>query len=270
MKKFLDYGENKIHYSRFGNGEKLLFAIPGFADDAVMFDVLKTSLEDQFTVIAINLPFHGETAWNMKTIFRKEDLKNIIQLFLRQENKNRFSLMGYSLGGKMVLSQLEFFSKQVESVFLFAPDGIVSSGFYNLAVYPKWGRGIFSFTVKYPRWFFLLLKILHEVRIVSEPLYVFTISQMNTFEKRQRIKNVWLVLREVKIEIKKVIKILNEEKIPLLLVYGKYDAVIKSKDGKNFAEKIKAITFVELDKGHRLVKEYLNKPVQLFIEENKL
>ena len=66
----------------------------------------------------------------------------------------------------------------------------------------------------------------------------------------------------MKVNRKKILQLLNEKKIPFLLVYGKYDSIIKPTDGRKFAVQVPCVTFVELEKGHRLVKEYLNEPVK--------
>ena len=114
---FLQCHSHRIHYLKFGSGEKLLFCFHGFGENANTFSVLKCSLEKKFTVISIDLPLHGLTEWNEK-YFDKNSLKEILIQLLNENNKEKCSLMGFSMGGKMVIGAMSQIPESVEEIFL--------------------------------------------------------------------------------------------------------------------------------------------------------
>ena len=255
---FLLYKNSKIHFKKSGEGKNLLFTFHGFGEDCNSFDVLNSSLGKKFQIISFDLPLHGKTEWNRQEIFFKKDLANIIQLVLEQENRNEFSLMGYSLGGKMCLSLLEFFPKQIKKIILIAPDGLKENLWYNVAVYPKWGRDLFKYFIKNPKFFFGFANFLRSIKLLPSSLHRFVFQQMETEQKRQLVFDVWTNIADFSIEKEKVKNILNENKIGLHLVFGKYDKVILPKFGEDFKKGLNNCHLLILEKGHRLMDEDLN------------
>jgi len=139
---FLTYQNHQIHYRVWGNGPHLLIAIPGYADRALSFAFLEKVMGADHTIIAIDLPGHDETDWR-RPDFAPQDFKNIIEGLLSTTGFDRFKLMGHSFGGRVVLKLLPYFPKQIDFVYLLAPDGLKSwdlkysfcspycSGFYS-------------------------------------------------------------------------------------------------------------------------------------------
>jgi len=78
---YIDHPKGKVHALRFGKGPGLLIALHGFGDRARMFAVLAEALSAEYTTIAIDLPFHGQTEWREKT-FTKADLLEIVSATL--------------------------------------------------------------------------------------------------------------------------------------------------------------------------------------------
>ena len=133
---------HQIHYLKFGHGKKLLFCFHGFGESADSFTVLKSSLEKIYTVIAIDLPLHGMTHWNEK-YFDKKNVAEIIEQLMKDFGTEKCSLMGFSMGGKIVLGAMHEMPGRVEEIYLIAPDGLKKNIWYNLSVYPSWGRKLF-------------------------------------------------------------------------------------------------------------------------------
>lgn len=258
MSDYLLYKNSKIYFQKFGERKELLFAFHGFGEDGSSFVPLNSSLGKKYKIIAIDLPLHGKTEWDRKEIFYKNDLAEIIKQFLQKENANEFSLLGYSLGGKMCLSMVEFFPEQIRKIILLAPDGLKENVWYNVAVYPKWGRDLFKYFIKNPKWFFGFANLLKSINLLPSSLHRFVFQQMETEEKRQLVFDVWTNIADFKVNKKTVKKLLNENNIELLLFFGKYDKVILSKFGEHFKKNLKNCEMTVLEKGHRLIDEDLN------------
>lgn len=265
MENYLNYKNSKIHFINFGKGKNLLFVFHGFGEDSSSFEILKHSLGGNYSVIAIDLPLHGKTEWDKKEVFYKNDLMEIIKQFLKIENANEFSLLGYSLGGKMCLAMVEFFPKQIQKIILLAPDGLKENIWYNVAVYPKWGRDLFKYFISNPKWFFRLADFLKILKLLPTSLHKFVYQQMETEEKRQLVFDVWTNIADFSINKKIVKKLLNENDIVLHLFFGKYDKVILPKFGEHFKNGLKNCKMMILEKGHRLIDEELNFALQKYL-----
>ena len=59
---FIPHPAGRVHILCFGTGPELLIALHGFGDRARMFAVLEPALADRYRVVAVDWPFHGQTA----------------------------------------------------------------------------------------------------------------------------------------------------------------------------------------------------------------
>ncbi len=266
--RFIDYEGSRIHYLVFGEGEKLLFCFHGFNETAELFSVLEPSLKKRYKVISIDLPLHGGTQWQAGRFFLKSDLKNILTLLLQQFGYSRFSLMGYSMGGKMVVTAVTQFPGKVEEVFLIAPDGLKKNVWYNLSVYPKFGRKLFYRMILHPEKYFLLIDVLTSLRLLPSSIQKFLRMQLETNEKRQKVYDVWITIKDFDTDRNEVRQVLNQFNIKLFLFYGQFDAVIKSESGYRFVKGVKQYKLKVLPKGHNLMKDYLNNAIEEALSES--
>lgn len=255
-----------VHAIRFGEGKNLLLCFHGFSEDASKFLVLEPALSSRYTTIAIDLPFHGTTQWLRDDLFTREDLKLLIEEILRVENAQKFSLMGYSLGGKLVMAAVQDFAPKIEEVILVAPDGITNNTWYNIAVYPKWGQKLFNRFVENPGFVFRTARVLRALHILHERLFKFLQTQMDAQEKRRKIYDVWLAVRSFQTNLHSAKALINEYHIRSFIFIGKYDPVITQKIGKKFAHGLSNCRYIILDKGHNLITESFNEPLKQALE----
>lgn len=120
---FLPYPAGQIHALRFGSGPELLIALHGFGDRAKMFAPLGAALSEQYTLVALDLPFHGLTEWTKMT-FGKEDLLNIVHQVAQNEGKDRFSMMAFSFGARLAQAMLPELAQHLNHLYLLSPDGV--------------------------------------------------------------------------------------------------------------------------------------------------
>ncbi|MEO6168288.1 MAG: alpha/beta fold hydrolase [Chitinophagales bacterium] len=262
MNFFIPVKSSSIHAIRFGSGEQLLLCFHGFGESAEKFRALHPALSELFTVVAIDLPFHGDTKWQQGDFFLQEDLEYLITSILHREHHLRFSLMGYSLGGKIVLATIPHFVSQIDAVILAAPDGVKVNAWYNIAVYPEWGRKLFNRFVTHPQIVFTIARGLKFTGLLSERFFKFLQVQTNTEEKRQKVYDVWITIKDFEVELEEVKSLLNEYKIKSYIFIGKYDMVITQKIGKQFARGLHQCQYIVLDKGHNLITESFNEPLK--------
>jgi pimeloyl-ACP methyl ester carboxylesterase len=186
--------------------------------------------------------------------------------FLEVHPMEKFSLCGFSLGGKFAIATLEAFPEHVNSMILIAPDGIKTSFWYSLATYPIVFRHLFKSMILHPNRFSALSKMLSSVRIMDRGLVRFADSQMDTEEKRRRVYYSWVVFRRLKFDLDKIAELINNNSIRLLLITGKYDKVIRSQSMSRLLKHVRVYRHEILETGHNgLINE-----AALFLQKNPL
>lgn len=246
----IDYRGNHLHYAKSGNGLPSLLLFHGFGQTHLAFQAWKDSLTEKYTLYFFDLFFHGQSKWNERKAVEKEDWKNIIQLFLEQEGISRFSVGGFSMGGKFALVTLELFPNQVQQFILLAPDGIKTSFWYSLATYPIAIRALFKSMILHPSRLHTITKTLRSLRLIDSGLLRFAESQMDTEEKRKRVYFSWVYFRHLQVSLPKIGASINDFRIDFTLIVGKHDKVIQAKNMDRLLRNVKHYRFEIIDAGH--------------------
>ncbi len=115
-----------------------------------------------FTMIAIDFPFHGKTVWKEGLIFTPEMLLEILTQIEASLpiKKEKISLLGFSMGGRAALSLMPVIAQQMEKMLLIAPDGLKLNFWYWLATQNKLGNQFFKYIMQHPGPMFNVLKLL--------------------------------------------------------------------------------------------------------------
>ena len=216
-----------LTYHKAGNGRQALLTFHGFGQDYRAFGPWVAAHAEKYTFYSFNLFFHAQSTWGQGEVpLEKHQWKTLIALFLQQHHLDRFSVAGFSLGGKFALATLEAFSQQIDRVFLIAPDGIRISPWYDLATYPFITRRFFKSLIDHPRRLTWLVNLIQGLSLADKKLLRFVQSQMNTQEKRTRVYYSWVVFRHLRFHLPALAQLFNEQGIALTMITGKYDQVV--------------------------------------------
>ena len=126
----LSYRNSTIGYCRFGSGPKTAVCFHGYGEEASVFAFLAQYAGNQYSFYAIDLPFHGKTEWDDGWDFTHKDLQQIVEIITREDNqksenkKQKITLIGFSLGGRAVLSLYQAMPERTDRIVLLAPDGL--------------------------------------------------------------------------------------------------------------------------------------------------
>lgn len=256
-----------IHFTRFGTGKTPLFAFHGFGRTGQDFDLFEPFLRNRFTVYAFDLFLHGESPFPEDRIedhpITEKELQEFFVAFTNEYGIDDFSIMGYSLGGKISLSLLELFPKKVKEIYLLAPDGIILNRWYNFASRSTIGKALYRHIINYPNPYFILLKTSKAIGFIREKMYKFLMMNMETKQKRQLVYDIWLTFSLIKPNIPKIQKLIIGNNIQCHLFFGKHDNIIKPKIGEKFAKGIpNNSTFHIIECGHVLIRERTGKIIQ--------
>ncbi len=260
QENFIHYHKHLLHYVKAGNGKHPLLVFHGFGQDHTLYLPLLKSLSKKYTLFIIDLFFHGKSEWNEgEKPLEKSTWNKIIEVLIHEQQITSFSILAYSLGGKFALTTLEGFSGQIKKIFLLAPDGIKTSFWYSLATYPDALRKFFrSMILRHDR-FQRIANKLNGLNIVDKGLIRFADFQMNSEAKRKRVYYSWVVFRHMTFNLKRIGGLINDNKIELIMIVGKYDKVIRPDNMRRLLKHVRHYRLEILESGHTgLVGESLH------------
>jgi len=245
-----------LHFTKAGNGEQTLIAFHGFGQTGEAFHALADALSDQYTIYLFDLFFHGNSEWKLdEHPIEKITWKALMDKFLGDHFITNFSVLGFSMGGKFALATLEAFPDQVKEIFLLAPDGIKTSMWYSLATYPVMFRKLFKSMITHPGRFTSIAHVAHRIGLIDKGILRFVESQMNTEEKRKRVYYSWVVFRHLKFDMASIAGIINNNKVRLVMIVGKFDKVITPQNMHALLRHVKSYTLEIPEIGHNGVIE---------------
>ena len=264
-RKTLPYRQSTISYLRFGTGERLLFAFHGFGDRAAMWLSVSEGFSTQFTVIAIDLPFHGHTEWH-EEVFRSRDFEAIVQELLKIEGKERFSVAGFSFGARIVQRLFFRFQHRIDRILLFAPDGFGTKWMFEITMIPRPLRRFTKWLLARPKWFMRILNFFYERKLINRFIYSFTSNHLGRTERRTRLFTYWLSMDDFVVKPERFKKQLIKSGIPTDIFFGKNDDIVPLSSGQWLTEDAPNIHLFVVDDGHKLVNEKLNEPLNKLFE----
>jgi len=256
----------KLYFTKTGTGDRSLIAFHGFGQSGHVFNELAVSLSDSYTVYLIDIFFHGNSEWEVgEQPLEKEFWNLLMKKFLDAQSITTFSLLGFSMGGKFVLSTLEEFPDRVNEIFLLAPDGVKTSMWYSLATYPLTLRNLFKSMIEKPQRFNAIATFVVRTGLIEKGIFRFVESQMNTPEKRKRVYFSWVVFRKLSFNMNTIAKLINQHNIRLVMILGKFDKIISAKNMHSLLRNVKNYQLEIPHTGHngvieasiKILKKYL-------------
>lgn len=200
------------------------------------------------------MPFHGNTSWTGALLLEPAVVMGIINRIAPPETK--IQLMGYSMGGRICLQLLEMYPQKISSVVLLAPDGLHKNPWQKLATQTWMGNKLFRFTMQYPGWMFLLMKLSTKLGLFNKSISRFAHHYLDDAGERQKLYQRWTCMRKFRPVIYRLKQTIATHHIPVHLLFGKYDRVIVSKHGFRLQEGLEQLISVEeLETGHHLLQE---------------
>jgi len=248
-KGIIRYEGQELHCLKAGNGSRLLLAFHGFHNNAAIFLPLADLLGDRYTLIALDLPGHGNTRWSLP-FFEKKDLMALVQGFRQDKHTDKISLIGYSLGGRVCLNIIEQQPDWIEEVFLLASDGLENNIWYSLATQNFWGKRIFRYMCRNPEAVLRKFEWLRKLKLVDESRYKFARTKLTDDGVRALLAYVWPVMSHLIPDRIKVKNCLNRYGIRLHLFSGKYDRIFPPDRSKRFINGLKNAHMHIIDTGH--------------------
>ncbi|MFN3917817.1 MAG: alpha/beta fold hydrolase [Flavobacteriales bacterium] len=264
----LTFNKFSLSYKRLGCGEKILIAFHGFDQNASIWRNFENSLGKKYTIYSFNHFFHGSGHYPADRIdhntMTKKELFELIEYFLEEKKIHRFSIAGYSLGGRISLTLIEYFANRLDEAWLFAPDGLTQNFWYKFASSTKTGRELYKQIMRNPNIFFSLVRGVKKVRFISQKTGDFVINQMATYEKRLLVYNTWMAYRHIMPNLREVARLIDSHAVDTHLFLGKYDFIFPPRMAKKIPAK-KNLKVHIVESGHNLFTASIEKVIKQII-----
>jgi pimeloyl-ACP methyl ester carboxylesterase len=246
-----------LHYRSFGSGPQHVLCFHGFSRSGSDFSFLGGALGRLCTFHAFDLHFHGSSLGDPKRAddpFTPQELADFFCAFADHLGQEKVHVLGYSLGGRMVLSLLETMPQRIRHAFLLAPDGLKMRPWYRGLAASALGRTLYKRFVDRPQSFHMLVHGLRRMKVVNDSMVGFVMRHTEARERRQLLHDVWLSYRLIEPDLRTVGANLVSHGIQAHLFFGRHDRVIPPELGRNlklFAPR--HVTETVLDAGHWLL-----------------
>lgn len=248
---YFTFKESTLCYHKLGRGHKTLLFFHGYGQHGKVFEENSRLLGEEYTCYLFDLFYHGESTWRYgEEVLSKDFWNELVHAFFREQQIDRFSLAGFSLGGRFAFATLEAVPQKVDSVFLLAPDGIKTNFWYNLATYPTAFRKLFKSMILHPNYFYSIANFIYKVGLVDRGLIRFAESQMRTVEMRSRVYHSWVVFRDLQFNMADVAQLIQKNKIEASLIVGRYDKVITISNMQKLLRHLPSCKVTILETGH--------------------
>lgn len=256
IQNFLPFNRSSICYYTFGHGKRLLFAFHGYSNDSHIFDVLQPALQNDYTLVAIDLPIHGGTRWR-DGLFTSHKLNKIISLIIEKEKlPEDYILMGFSLGGRIAMSLFQQFPQHVSSMVLLAPDGLYKGKWYRFIAQSFIGTRITAYFLKRPETAMRILDWSKKNHIINTHVYLYAQGLLNSRRERMLLYARWTFMRKMRPSLKKICKAINSYSVPVKLIFGKGDTITPEHNADYLlANAAPYVEFQEWEAGHLLLRE---------------
>lgn len=254
---YITHKNSSVHYRQFGNGDKLLFCFHGYGRDSNTFALLDKKLQHTYTIIAIDVPFHGLTDWKDALVFHPKYLVEIVtqiqQSFAKQ---GKFSVLGFSMGGRIALYLTQLIPQKVEKLILLAPDGL-SFSFWRWLASETWiGSKLLAYTIEHPAWVQWIVKKAQQWNVISRSLADFIRYYIHDREHRILLYRRWISMRKFQPSARRLKRLIRKHRIPVRMLFGAFDRVIPSAGGEKFLQGLEQhATLQTIQAGHNLMYE---------------
>lgn len=260
----IDTQRGRIHYQRWGKGERLLIAFHGFSNQGMLFEPLAKALEKEFCFVAIDLPFHGQTEWSGNS-YGKEDVKAWIQTILQREGCTTFEWMGFSLGARIILSLCREMGNALQGIHLIAPDGLATYRTTLTQIVPVPLRSwLHQAVAAHPTRWLSRARRLHQLGLLDTFSLKYFEQQFRSPSHVHRLFGTWISLVHFPVQAQLVRRWLIHKAIPITICLGHQDKFINVASVEKWANPIPQKKLGWFSQGHHLV----NAALAQFYKEN--
>ena len=95
--------------------------------------------------------------------------------------------------------------------------------------------------------------------------YQFVKIHIGNERRRKRLLGVWVSMADFMTYPWQFKQLIAKNKIPIDLFYGRYDTIIRAKEGKRLAKDLPNCHFYSIESGHNLINEKLDLKLKVLL-----
>lgn len=258
-----------LEYFVYGHGTKAVVAMHGFGQSGIAFKELADALGDEFRVISISLPYHAGSSTTVDH-YMTGDLVSIVSALADLEGAERFTLLGYSTGGRLAMCITPQLAARLNGLILLAPDGVIHHPLYYFATKTKLGRLLHKLFVSNQAVVYQLAMLAVKMGLVRKVQLKFLKLNSESNERRRLAFDTWGVFRRMEPDLSQVRSACKEYQVRTVLYYGRYDRIIPARQGLQFKKVVGGhVELHVLRKGHSLTRSDVLQVVAAGIKKSR-
>lgn len=221
----IEIAGNLIHGQQFGKGPKVLIAFHGFGQDHRFFQPLATLIQSEYTIWALDLPFHGHTNVQLDA-FQPLFIAEIIAAIYNRTGHVPLGVMGFSYGARILLGSLPYIKSYINQLIILSPEGIATNQRFWLDLIPISGRKLISKSLKQTDWLIQIGQFLNRNKLLGDFSVRFLKRYLASDQRRSQLFQSWIALGHFPVHKKQLINTLKEYKQHTLWILGEQDSII--------------------------------------------
>lgn len=236
-----------VFWRQWGAGKPLLLCLHGYADTGARFEHLAEALAGHYTVVAPDLPWHGQTEWQ-KDSFDRWDVQDLVEALCRLGGQGKCTLLGHSYGARLLLASMPLLEDHAEAAWFVAPGGFDAGSKWGGEKLPEFARKwlINSVQNHSGAWLKILERFV-SIGLLGASAFRFFQVSFETPSRRERLFSVWRNLHHFRLRRRP----LYDVSIPLNFVAGSRDPLIPIHAIRRFAGCLPESKFILLaESGH--------------------
>ena len=265
----------KLHYYKFGTGNKVMLCFHGFGMHGKQFKQLAATLGDQYTFYGFDLFFHKETILKnnnisyIKSGISKQELANIFVDFCRAQTIQKFSLISYSMGSHYAATLVEEVPIMVEEFITAAPATLKPGWLVTFLSRNKLGNKLLEKLALSKNGLVNLLALVKKLKIVDHKIHEILYREIETYQLRFNLYACFTFLKHLKLDQTKFIACLNKHQINSIFIFGIRDHNYPPEIGSGIISEIKLAKEYILDSNHEMINQGFAIKLKEIIHDHK-
>ncbi len=257
----------QFSYCRFGRGPAVMLAFHGIGQDSACFAPFEARLGRKYTIYSIDLPFHGSSTLRTdRPVSHIDSITHtnwlgVMAAFLEQHGIGRFSVAGFSLGGRFALATAHAFADRLDQLILLAPDGITPNPWYRLATRTAVGRALFRQVLNHTPWLHKAGLLLAKLGLVDRSVLRFAEALLASPTQRDLIYHTWLSFRFLLLPMPPLADRLNRHEVWVRIFAGHFDKIMPLDAIQPLTRHLTAYDLTVLRTGHNRLIERVGEVI---------
>jgi pimeloyl-ACP methyl ester carboxylesterase len=257
------YFENnlvKLHYYKYGNGPKTMLCFHGYGMHGRQFKVLEPILGHKYTFIGFDLFFHERTILHDQSVetikkrITKLKFAALITEFCEYAHIGRFSVIGYSMGSHYATALVEEMGSRVDEYIIAAPSSINPGILTRFFGKYKLGNKLLEKLTKSENALRNIFNFFKWMGVIDKTGRKILQKEIGTAQLRFNLYACFIYLRLFETNEPQLIKVLMQQNIRSIFIFGKRDKMYPPGIGKAFFAKFKQAEVIVLDEDHEMIK----------------